>query len=155
MNSNQNLFSPRLVIVHVIQAWSNEKKCLLLRRCGAFMKGNWQMVAGKIKADETAVQAAIRELKEETGLTPNRMYSADYLETFYDHSKNALYAAPVFVAFIDEEQTVALSPEEHDAHEWVDFSKATSTLEFRGQREALKHIIEQFVNKAPNHIFLV
>ena len=155
MNTNQNLFSPQLVIVHVVQSWSEEKKCLLLRRCGKFMAGNWQMVAGKINANETAIHAAMRELKEETGLISDRIYSADYLETFYDHAKNAIFFAPVFVAFIDMQQNVSLSAHEHDAYEWVNFEKAYDLLEFRGQREALRHIVEQFIDKSPNNIFLI
>ena len=41
------------------------------------------MVSGGIHPEEKAWEAAIREVKEETGLTPERLYSADAVETFY------------------------------------------------------------------------
>ena len=44
---------------------------------------SWQICYGGIQPGETAVQAARRELSEETGLVPIRMFQADTLESFY------------------------------------------------------------------------
>ena len=49
---------------------------LLLKRTDTLV-GEWCQVAGKIEEGETAWQAALRELNEETGLTPTTFYSAD------------------------------------------------------------------------------
>ena len=48
-----------------------------------FMGGTWQTVYGRIEADETASQAAIRELAEETGPSPAEFYQLDTVNTFY------------------------------------------------------------------------
>ena len=42
----------------------------------------WQGVAGKIKKGEKSWEAAVRELKEETGLDPIRIFVADHVSRF-------------------------------------------------------------------------
>lgn len=146
---------PFIVVVHIIKVIDGEAKCLLLRRCGQFLTGNWQMVAGKVHEGETATNGALRELFEETGLRPDRFYSADFLESFYVDKFDMIFHAPVFVSFIDREQKVTLSPHEHDDHKWLSIPEALSLLEFSGQRAALQHIEEQFIKKSPNPRFLL
>ena len=41
------------------------------------------MVSGGIEQGETATAAALREIREETGLSPSTFYLADAVETFY------------------------------------------------------------------------
>ena len=38
-----------------------------------YMPGLWQMVTGKMKDGETAYQTALREIKEETTLKPDKV----------------------------------------------------------------------------------
>lgn len=146
---------PFIVIVHVIKTINGQAKCLLLRRCGKFLAGNWQMVAGKVNEGESAKVGALRELFEETGLRPDRFYTADFLESFYLEKFDIICHSPVFVSFIDQEQKVVLSPHEHDQYKWLDIPQAISILEFSGQRSALLHIEEQFIKKSPNERFLL
>lgn len=146
---------PNVVIVHIVKVRGNEVKYLLIRRCGKFLPGNWQMVTGKLEEGETATQGAIRELYEETGLKPDRFYTADFVECFYLAKFDMVCHAPVFVAFIDQDQEIVLSPKEHDEFKWVTFPEALSILEFSSQRAALEHINNQFIEKAPNNLFLL
>ena len=80
--------------------------------------GSWEAVQGHIDDGETAVTAAIRELKEEAGLAPERLYSLSRAEAFYRHSENEVVLIPVFAAFVSREARVRLS-KEHDKHEWL------------------------------------
>jgi dihydroneopterin triphosphate diphosphatase len=146
---------PFIVIVHVFKIIDGQAKCLLLRRCGKFLAGNWQMVAGKVHERESATVGALRELFEETGLRPNRFYTADFLESFYLEKYDIICHSPVFIAFLDQEQNVILSPQEHDEYKWLSISDALALLEFSGQRAALIHIEEQFIKKLPNERFLL
>jgi len=146
---------PFIVIVHIFKMIDGQAKCLLLHRCGKFISGNWQMVTGKVHEGESAIAAAQRELFEETSLRPDRFYTADFLESFYLEKFDTICHAPVFLAFIDQEQTVILSPEEHDKYQWLSIPDALSLLEFSGQRAALIHIEEQFIKKTPNERFLL
>lgn len=65
------------------------------------LAGIWCQIARKVEGGETAWQAALRELYEETGLAPDAFYSADICEQFYEADRDAITVAPVFVAFID------------------------------------------------------
>ena len=58
---------------------AGEIKLLLMKR----VKGDcWCHVAGKVEENETASQAILREIKEETAIQPQRLLSADYIEQF-------------------------------------------------------------------------
>ncbi|MFB2596139.1 NUDIX domain-containing protein [Paracoccus sp. p4-l81] len=58
-----------LVAVRVL---NDTNEVLLLRRTRS-LRGEWCQVAGTIEAEETAWEAAIRELAEETGLSPSAL----------------------------------------------------------------------------------
>lgn len=122
---------------------------LLLRRCGLHLPGVWQGVTGRIEGEESASQAALRELKEETGFSPQSFYSADILESFYDVARGQIFAAPVFVAFVDSGREVRLCCKEHDASQWVSCEEALSLLSFRSNQEAVCHIEENLVQRTP------
>ena len=127
---------------------------LLIRRCDKFLFGTWQMVTGGIEQGETACRAALREIQEETGLTPSVLYSADAVETFYMQSSDKIACVPVFVAFV-EDQTVRLSPEEHDAYEWLTFEEAKNKLVWAEQKRVITHIHNCFVLNKPNPLLLI
>lgn len=56
----------RHVVVHGIM--ENEGKLLLVKRAGPILEtGKWSLPGGFINRDETAPQAIVREMKEETG----------------------------------------------------------------------------------------
>lgn len=145
IENNSNL-KPRIVIVHVIRGAGESAECLLLRRCST-NKGNWQMVAGKVETGEATISAVQRELFEETGLTADRLYSADFTEMYFDINHDSIFIAPVFIAFIENTQTIQLSKNEHDKYQWISLEGALSLLEFTGQQNALIHIKDKFLSK--------
>lgn len=67
----------------ILREAGDAHEVLLLRRNGS-LAGEWCQIAGAIEAGETAWQAALREVEEETGLRPSRFYSADIYEQFYE-----------------------------------------------------------------------
>jgi dATP pyrophosphohydrolase len=146
---------PRFAGVFVVKIEDNQARFLLIRRCGKILKGNWQMVTGKVEEGETAWQAAIREVKEETSLTPLRLYTADYVERFYEALNDTIYFVASFVAFVNENAQVTLSPAEHDAFQWLSYAEARQILEFSGQRAALDQINDNFLLKTPNERFRI
>jgi dATP pyrophosphohydrolase len=155
MSANDSIkIKPSIVIVHVIRINNGAAECLLLRRCST-LKGNWQMVAGKIEHGEKVVDAAKRELLEETGLIADKLYSADFIETYFDARHDSIFMAPVFLALIEKTQQVVLSPKEHDEYKWLSLPEALNYLDFSGQRMALKHIDEYFVKRKPSEHLLI
>ena len=52
-------------------------------------------------------------------------------------------------------KNVQLSPDEHDAYEWLSFEKAMERLAWSEQRRILTHIHENFVLKEPLELLLM
>lgn len=121
---------------------------LLLRRTGKRLRGHWQMIAGKIEKGETAWQAALREIREETGLHVRELYAADTVEIFYAPAQDLIDLTPVFVAVVPSKACVELS-REHDAFAWLTAAQAEKRMIFAEQRRILKHVQAQFVKRKP------
>jgi len=144
---------------HAVCAWvvrgrGEDARYLMLRRCADYLAGNWQMVLGRMEKHEPARRAALREIREETGLTPAALYNSGETEIFYEACSDRMVVVPAFVAFVDE-LAVTLSPDEHDAYEWLAFKEALERLEFPQQRRVLKAIHENFVLAEPEVRLLI
>ena len=132
------------VLVRVIDAYvysyeSNKLSFLLLKRSRKkIYEYLWQGVAGKIEKNELAWQAALRELKEETGLTAQRMFVADYVSKFYEKHGDRINLVPVFGIEVKNKK-VSLS-EEHCNFKWLSFKKAHAKLTWNGQKKGLKAV---------------
>lgn len=132
------------VLVRVIDAYvysyeSNKLSFLLLKRSRKkIYEYLWQGVAGKIEKNELAWQAALRELKEETGLTAQRMFVADYVSKFYEKHGDRMNFVPVFGIEVKNKK-VSLS-EEHCNFKWLSFKKAHAKLTWNGQKKGLKAV---------------
>ena len=75
----------RVIDAYVYRQTQEGIKFLLLKRAKTKIYEHlWQGVAGKIEEGETAVETAIRELMEETGFKPFRMFTADHVSKFYE-----------------------------------------------------------------------
>ena len=104
------------VVVRVIDAYvfnrkSKEIRFLLLKRAKTKIYEHlWQGVAGKIEAGEAAWEAAIRELKEETGFEPVRIFVADHVSKFYEAHGDWVNMVPVFGIEVEDEEVEEDSP---------------------------------------------
>lgn len=136
------ILSP-LVSVYCFRLTSQGPEYLLLRRREGLdrLGGTWQAVHGGIEPDETAVQAAWREVQEETGVTPEGFWELDYVEVHYSPSQDVLRLVPCFAARLAQDASVRLGPE-HDAWCWAPLEDAFQKLVWRSQREALRVLHE-------------
>jgi len=138
------------ILVRVIDAYIFHQtidgiKFLIMKRAKTKMYEHlWQGVAGKIEVGETAPEAAIRELKEETGFEPVRMFVADHVSRFYESHQDRINLVPVFGIEVDSVE-VKLS-EEHVDYKWVDIYEALDTLVWRGQKEGIQTIYDMVMN---------
>lgn len=121
---------------------------LLIKRNEGYIGGTWQMVSGSLEKGETAVQAALRELWEETRLTPDRFYSANHTQQFYEVNQNYVNLVPVFVAFIESQKEIILS-HEHTDYKWVPYDEVYKYVVFPDQAESAEYIFKHFVEKPP------
>tara|TARA_Y100000768_G_scaffold136164_1_gene101356 strand:- start:53 stop:514 length:462 start_codon:yes stop_codon:yes gene_type:complete len=132
------------VVVRVIDAYvfnrkNKEIRFLLLKRAKTKIYEHlWQGVAGKIEAGETSWEAAIRELKEETGFEPVRIFVADHVSKFYEAHGDRVNLVPVFGIEVDNEEVIL--SDEHCEFKWVDFNTAHQTLIWSGQKDGIAAI---------------
>ena len=112
-----------LVDVLVLRPTEEALQCLVLRRSGVGRSpGSWEMVHGHADPGESPKDAALRELREETGLVPVRLYNLSRVESFYLHKNDTVTLVAMFAAFVDS-AAVVLS-EEHDDFTWLPVEEA-------------------------------
>jgi dATP pyrophosphohydrolase len=134
----------RFVDVYVLRGTPADPAILVLRRSNAGRSpGTWEAVHGAIETGETAVQAALRELVEETGLAPERLYNASRVEAFYRHAQDEVALIPVFVALVARDAAVRVSME-HDAFEWLPPDAALARVTWPRMRRALEDTLALF-----------
>jgi 8-oxo-dGTP pyrophosphatase MutT (NUDIX family) len=99
----------------------------------------WETVHGRMEAGERPEDAALREVREETGLEAQRLYSIT-VQPFYLQKFGVVQLAVVFCAFVAEPADVQLGPE-HMAHRWVGVDEAMTTFVWPRERQALQEIV--------------
>jgi 8-oxo-dGTP pyrophosphatase MutT (NUDIX family) len=130
-----------LVDVYVLRGAHASLRCLVLRRSpGGRCPGSWEAVHGHIESEERPADAALRELLEETGLQPIRLYNLSRVETFYQHRLNEVALVPVFAAFVAGDAAVRLGAE-HDQFDWLTPGEAGRRFAWPRERRALEDIV--------------
>lgn len=106
--------------------------------------GLWQFITGSIEGQERAIDAALRELKEETRLDPRAMWVVPYINSFYDHRRDLISLNPVFAVEVGKGEDPVIS-HEHQQFQWLKYEDAIHVLVWPGQREALRIVHEFFI----------
>ena len=128
-----------VVDVYVIRP-SSWQVLVLQRATNTRCPGSWETVHGHIEADEAPEAAAVREVREETGLAVERLYNVT-VQPFYLHRYKAVQLAVVFAAFVTESSAVTLGPE-HQQCEWVTVDDALARYTWPRSRAALNDIVD-------------
>ena len=102
--------------------------------------GSWETVHGTIEPGETPVHASLRELREETGLVPDKFYNLSRTEAFYQHKRDEVALIPVFAAFVASGASVQLSAE-HDRAAWLKARDAAGRFAWPRERRAMEDIL--------------
>jgi dihydroneopterin triphosphate diphosphatase len=134
-----------MVSVNVFRRWGDSAEFLFIRRSKSdYLPGTWQAVYGGILPAETAWQAALRELTEETGLIPLKFYFLDSVETFYIPDRDVICHCVGFAAEVSRGTPVRLN-DEHDAFEWHGPDAARGKAMWPGQKRILQQIVEEIL----------
>lgn len=134
-SSTARYVTTRVVDVYPYRERDGSREFLVLRRAeGRLYEGAWRMVGGRIDEGETAWQAALRELREETGLLVRRFWALPSVNLFYEWTRDAVSAAPAFAAEVEGDLVLCA---EHDEAAWVSAEEAASRLRWPEQRRLL------------------
>ena len=138
-----------LVEVYVFRRRSSGAEFLLLRRMRPPQQGAWHPVLGHVMEGERAVVAALRELREETGLDAagdswRAIWQLEQVHPFFLADEDAIVMCPRFVVEAAGSWSPALN-EEHDSFTWVAEHDIEQRVVWPGQRascaEALSSIV--------------
>ena len=133
---------------------------LLLER--ADRAGFWQSVTGSLEDGETPVQAALREVAEETGI----LLAPEELKDWHTQNEYEIYVhwrhryAPgvprntehVFSARIPAASPVRLSAREHRAYRWLPLAEAANLAFSPSNREALLRLAAETEGRLPEKL---
>jgi 8-oxo-dGTP pyrophosphatase MutT (NUDIX family) len=125
--------------VYVIRPLPDGWRVLVLQRAlDTRCPTAWEAVHGHIEAGEEPEDAALREVREETGLETARLYNVT-VQPFYLHRSHTVQLAVVFAAFVDEPAPLTLGSE-HQRGEWLSVDAALDRFQWPREREALREI---------------
>jgi dATP pyrophosphohydrolase len=136
-----------MIEAHIFREVKDGIEFLLLKRAEKeIYPGVWQMVTGKIRKNEKAYEAALREIKEETGLIPQRLWVVPNVNIFYSHENNYISLLPVFAAKVDAKSKIKIC-NEHCDWKWVTPAGAKKLLAWPGQKRSIDIITDYYLRK--------
>lgn len=122
---------------------------LLLHHSGEY----WNFPKGRMEKGETELEAALRELQEETGISQTKLIDGFYDEYEYDFDttitegvKKTIYKKAVFFMAEVEDQKVKIS-NEHIDFGWFDFNVALKRLFYQEGQDLLKRAHQFILNQ--------
>jgi dATP pyrophosphohydrolase len=136
---------PRSVQV-VVFAQRDGSRCYLLLKRVAEFGGHWQAVTGSLESGESHVQAALREVEEETGIPAKEedLIPLGLTNTFeiapsrrYRYAPGVTVNEEVCFALRVDTLGVRLDALEHDDFVWVDYETAMTMLHWESNTRAI------------------
>jgi len=103
-----------------------------------YPSGHWDFIKGKIESDETMHQTAVRETKEETGITDITFLEnfEEWIEYNFQHRGELIHKKVVFFLAETKTEDVKIS-HEHLGYIWTDFTSAMEKTTFDNAKTVL------------------
>jgi len=112
------------------------KEFLVLRKI--YRSDYWEFPKGKIDKNETAEQAAVREVKEETNLDIKIIPGfKETIKYFFKEGSKFVNKDVIFFIAKTASKAVTIS-KEHTAFAWLSYEDALKTLTFKDSKNLLK-----------------
>ena len=114
---------------------SNENEFLLLN----YPQGHWDFIKGKMEKNETPRETALRETKEETGISDIKFIDGFEESVEYDfrfNNENIHKKVIFFLAKTETLQTVSLS-HEHNDYLWLAYNDALKKTTYGNAKNVL------------------
>ncbi len=131
------------VNIAVVKKDDDGWKFLLVQRAESeSYPGTWGFVTGTKEERETVAQICVRELHEELGMRPERMFATEYLVQFYEPEFDQIWLLPLAVAIVPANTEVRLTPENQDFI-WLPAAKARKHASWKNVAAAIQNIDEE------------
>ena len=113
-----------------------------------YESGHWDFPKGKIEKGESKQDAAIRELKEETGLSVKIQEDFEHtFEYFFKDKSGELYKKKVYF-FVGKSKTKKIKLSfEHIGFKWLEYEAAKQQLTYKNAKKLLQKVNKFVVNK--------
>ncbi len=149
-------FVSNTIQVHVA-AWVEhlqQYNYLALRRGSTdpLYPGLWQAITGTIEPSETAINCAIREIREETGLIPKQVWTIPFVAVFFDPYKDEVNASPIFGVTVDFNQQISISGE-HDDYKWLSLEQFIEVVELPSHKIGARYFWDYILSKRDKSMF--
>ena len=141
-HTNIKIESPG-VNVAVLKNTDDGWRFLLLQRSEEeTYAGSWGFVTGGKRGNETVAQVVVREVGEETGLTPESIWATEYVVQFYEPEVDTIWILPLIVAIVPHDAEVQLSSENSD-FKWLSARKAKNLVTWKNLVKAIEDITDE------------
>jgi len=113
---------------------SNKNEFLLLN----YPQGHWDFVKGKVEQGETPHETALRETKEETGISDIEFIDGFEESVEYDFrfKKEDIHKKVIFFLAKTNEKNIKLS-HEHNDYLWLEYNDALKKTTFENAKNVL------------------
>ncbi len=109
----------------------------------------WQSVTGTIRWDENPRQAAIREVREETGIVAKSIVDSEQQRKFRIlpewkeryHPEDKYNLEHLWYLNIPKKKSINLSNKEHSDYKWVNLVEASKIVNSWTNKEAIKGLL--------------
>ena len=122
---------------------SNKNEFLLLN----YPQGHWDFVKGKVEEGETLHETALRETKEETGISDIEFIDGfeQSVEYNFRFKNEDIHKTLVFFLAKTSEKKISLS-HEHNDFVWLEYDDALKKTTFRNAKNVLSKTNEFLLN---------
>ena len=140
--TNIEIESPGVSVAVVRQDDDGWRFLLLKRAEQESYAGTWGFVTGSKEGSETVAQVVVREVAEETGLTPLKIWATEYLVQFYEPEFDKIWILPLIVAVVPTDSQVRLSAENCE-FDWMRAPRAKRSVNWKNLVKAIDDITDE------------
>ena len=128
-----------------------EKSCgaIIINETGKILlikhnKGHWAFPKGHVEANETEIETALREIKEETNLEVEINQNIREITT-YSPKENVIKDV-IYFAATNPTGNIKLQEEEVSEYAWLDLEESLNTITHEDDKRLLINIYNQYKN---------
>tara|TARA_B100001013_G_scaffold49170_1_gene25794 strand:- start:16 stop:432 length:417 start_codon:yes stop_codon:yes gene_type:complete len=113
---------------------SNKNEFLLLN----YPQGHWDFIKGKVEENETMHETALRETREETGISNIEFIDGfeEWVEYDFKFKKENIHKKVIFFLAKTDEKNIHLS-HEHNDYIWLEYNDALKKTTFENAKNVL------------------